>query len=576
MSKSAIEIGKVGRSTFALPADAVSQTFGLIGIRGSGKTHTAVVMVEGILDTRQQVVVLDPLDVWWGLRAGRDGKSAGMSIVVFGGEHGDLPIGEHDGATVADAIVEHGISAIVCVSLMSKGKQRQFVTDFAERLYDRKGIDRFKTPLMLAIDEADAFCPQRVGNQEARMVGAIEDIVRRGRARGLGVTLITQRAAVLNKDVLTQCETLVCLRLIGPQDRAAVQAWVSAHDTAGRGDEFIGSLASLPRGTAWFWSPAWLDVFDRVEVRQRRTFDSSRTPKAGERRREPKRLTRVDVEALRGKLAQTIETAKASDPRELRKRIAELEKQLKSRNGEAIDPRPLIVKAVADRDRHWARTIDALRKTLAGRAKAAIADVFQEKIELADPPAVPAAATKPDHRPAVPPPRVTGARSPSRAGARSVEGLSRKAERVILAALYHHSPCSKRKLAIVSGYSGRGGAFGSALSTLRNVSPEPYATGSDPIEITDAGRTALGDVDPLPTGEELIEHWLKQMSRKAERVILRAIVDAYPNAITKDEIAAATGYEVSGGAFGSALSKLRTLELIDGRNELVASEELFT
>ena len=37
----------------------------------------------------------------------------------------------------------------------------------------------------------------------------MEDLVRRGRARGLGITLITQRPAVLNKDVLTQVDGIL-------------------------------------------------------------------------------------------------------------------------------------------------------------------------------------------------------------------------------------------------------------------------------------------------------------------------------------------------------------------------------
>ena len=46
----------------------------------------------------------------------------------------------------------------------------------------------------------------------------MQDIVRRGRKKGIGCTLITQRPAVLSKDVLTQCEVLCVLRLVHPVD----------------------------------------------------------------------------------------------------------------------------------------------------------------------------------------------------------------------------------------------------------------------------------------------------------------------------------------------------------------------
>jgi DNA helicase HerA-like ATPase len=82
---------------------------------------------------------------------------------------------------------------------------------------------------MLLIDEADAIAPQKPQENEARMLGAAEDIVRRGGQRGLGCMLITQRSAVLNKNVLTQVEMIVALRTIAPQDLKAMDAWIEVH-----------------------------------------------------------------------------------------------------------------------------------------------------------------------------------------------------------------------------------------------------------------------------------------------------------------------------------------------------------
>jgi DNA helicase HerA-like ATPase len=62
--------------------------------------------------------------------------------------------------------------------------------------------------MMLVIDEADAIAPQKPQKGEERMLGAAEDIVRRGGQRGIGCVLVTQRSAVLNKNVLTQAQIL--------------------------------------------------------------------------------------------------------------------------------------------------------------------------------------------------------------------------------------------------------------------------------------------------------------------------------------------------------------------------------
>ena len=49
----------------------------------------------------------------------------------------------------------------------------------------------------------------------------------------------------------------------------------------------------------------------------------------------------------------------------------------------------------------------------------------------------------------------------------------------------------------------------------------------------------------------------------------------YPASLTKQEVGERAGYEPSGGGFNNALSRLRTLELIEGRGELRASEGFF-
>jgi DNA helicase HerA-like ATPase len=68
----------------------------ILGKKGRGKTFTAKRLVERLLELQRRVVVLDPLSVWWGLKASADGKTAGFPIPVFGAPHADIPL--HDGA----------------------------------------------------------------------------------------------------------------------------------------------------------------------------------------------------------------------------------------------------------------------------------------------------------------------------------------------------------------------------------------------------------------------------------------------------------------------------------------------
>lgn len=312
-----------------LPIDAGTQTFAILGIRGSGKTNTAVSVAEEMLKLGQQISVLDPTDGWWGLRSSKDGRSEGFKVIVVGGEHGDIPLEGTGGKLLAEFVVETGASVVFSLRHLSINDQRRFAADFAERLYELKGKPENRTALHIFVDEADEFIPQRIPPGHERMFGAFDRLVRRGRNSGIGLTMISQRPQVLNKDTLSQCETLICHRLLHKLDRKAVkEGWVEGHDTGGKATELMDSLASLGRGDAWVWSPYWLDLFKRVHIRERETFDSSFTPKAGERPKKASKLADVDLDALKQKLSATIEKAKADDPKELRKKIAELEREL--------------------------------------------------------------------------------------------------------------------------------------------------------------------------------------------------------------------------------------------------------
>lgn len=554
---------EIGRG-LALPEEAVTQTFAILAKRGVGKTYTASVMTEEMLKAGLPVVAIDPIGVWWGLRASADGKREGLEIIVFGGDHGDVPLEKTAGQVLADLIVDERLSCVLDLSRFRKGEQIRFMTDFAERLYHRN-----REPLHLMIDEADSFAPQKTmkGEGAERLLGAIEDLVRRGRARGLGMTLVTQRPAVLNKNVLTQVEVLVALRTVSPQDRTAIDDWVKVYGEPGQREEVMESLASLEVGESWWWSPGWLDLFKRVRVRERETFDSSATPKSGQRRAEPKRLADVDLDAVRDKIAATIERAKADDPKELRRRIAELQKEIRDKP----QPEPERVEVPVLEPEHVGELRDLLGQ---------VSGIVDSLVDVAR--TIDSRLSKLQSRPtaqprqAPSPSRQQPRREAPRAQAPAAEGDAqlRKAERTLLSVLAQFPDGrTKTQLAILGGYSAKGGGFNNAIGRLRSLG---YVTpaGVEPIRATQEGIDAAGDVEPIPTGQELYEHWQRQL-KKAERAILDVLYHTYPQGLTKEEIAEQAGYEPSGGGFNNALGKLRTLELAVGYGEVFAAEALF-
>src|SRR4051812_5522181 len=334
-----------------LPVEVVTQTIGILAKRRAGKSYAARRLAEQLFTAKQQIVIADPKGDWWGIRSSADGKSPGLPVVILGGERGDLPLEVTAGEVVAKLVAEERVSVLLDLSLFRKYEVATFMTAFLENLYRLKAREQYRTPLMLLVDEADAIAPQKPQENEARMLGAAEDIVRRGGQRGLGCTLITQRSAVLNKNVLTQVEMIVALRTIAPQDLKAMDAWIEVHGEADQRAILMGSLPALPVGDAWFWSPGWPTtdgIFQRVHVSPIETFDSGASPKAGEKRVEPKNLADVDLGSLSKQMSATIEKAKENDPRELKKKISELNGRI--RQLEKGAPAKVVEKQVVDQE----------------------------------------------------------------------------------------------------------------------------------------------------------------------------------------------------------------------------------
>jgi uncharacterized protein len=560
-----------------LPLEAVTETFAILAKRGSGKTYTAAVLVEELYAAGLPVVVVDPVGVWWGLRSSADGTGPGLPFVVFGGDHADVPLEATAGELIADLVVDERVPAVLDLSGLSKTAARRFMTDFAERLYHRN-----RDPLHLVLDEADAFAPQRTSADGARLLGAIEDLVRRGRARGIGVTLITQRPAVLNKDVLTQAEVLVALRMTGPRDVAAIDEWVRLHADEDQAAELKKSLPALPVGTAWVWSPGWLGILQRVQVRRRRTFDSSATPKPGERRPAPKRMAPVDLAALGERIAATVERAKADDPKALRARVAQLEQQL----ADAVSLPPQVEVQRVEVPVITAEQMATLKNDIAPaiwKMSAALRDLVIAGNEQTPAPELRSTAAgsargevagtgraaRAAAQPSPTPPTVRSATTPVPA---SPDAPLPKAQRAILTVLAQHGRRTTQQVALLTAYSGKSGGFRNALSSLRTAG---YIEGRGDVTITDTGRAALGTWTPLPTGRALVDWWCGQLG-KAEKAILLLAVDVHPYPVAVAEVAARTGYSASSGGFRNALSRLRTLELIAGRGEIRANDMLAT
>lgn len=560
----------------------------LLGKRGAGKTYACRVLAECLFDAGVQTVVIDPMGTFWGLRASTSGDEGGIPIPVFGGEHGDAPLEPASGALMADLVVEEGLSMVLDLSgFGSRTQERIFVAGFLDRLY-RTNRDL----VHLIVDEADLFAPQKPRREDAHLLVTMENIVRRGRNRGIGITMASQRAAVLNKDVLTQIDALVALRVAAPQDRDAISEWVR-----GQGDEetwsrIAPSLPGLANGECWWWIPEHA-LLQQVQVRKTRTFDSSPTRKRGESGRAPKALADVDLDAISGRIAATIERAKATDPRELTKRIRELEKTLAGRatSGPHPAPEPEVVKIPVLDDALVARLEGAvsLLTTARDAAEAAAGDLLQRArqaaedfgrsadriTEAAD--AIAATLTSARNtttesaraeRPAragTQTPQASAAAARPRAEAPIHTGVTPARQRLLdaLRSLENIgvTPAGRTQLALWAGVSPKSSSFTNNLGGLRTAGFIDYPSAGS-VALTGDGRALAAPVDQMLTDEDL-HHKVQGLVTPSRWRILEALIAAYPDAVSRDVLAEAAGMSASSSSFTNNLGALRSLGLLD-------------
>src|SRR5438132_6279126 len=204
-----------------LPLEWAQMATIVYGGRGAGKTTFGSVAAEEVWKQHVRFCVIDVKGDWWGLKSSADGKSAGIPVVIFGGDHQDVPLDENAGHQVADIVAALEQPVIIDLENLSNGKQIKFLATFFERLYD---VNR--NPLLLLLDEIQRYAPQtiRFATPEMSMcLGAVEDLVKLGRKHGIGVIGFTQRGAGVNKEVSELCDLLMAFRTPGPLDQARVR-----------------------------------------------------------------------------------------------------------------------------------------------------------------------------------------------------------------------------------------------------------------------------------------------------------------------------------------------------------------
>ena len=161
-----------------------------------------------------------------------------------------MPITAESGAALGRLIAAEALVCVVDLSEFgSNAARRRFMAGFCEALYEAN-----EEPLHLVLDEADLWAPQRPIKGWRKASSAISRRSFAGVVRGFIPWLITQRPAVVHKDVLSQADILIAMKLTSSQDRDAVGGWIEGQPT-GRRQRIHDDLPRLQRGEGYLWAP---------------------------------------------------------------------------------------------------------------------------------------------------------------------------------------------------------------------------------------------------------------------------------------------------------------------------------
>lgn len=573
--------------TYPIPAVALDDRLAFIGTSGSGKTYNASTGVERLMASGARVVIVDPLDVWWGLRLRADGEAGSkFKPVIFGGAHGDLPLTEHSGALIGETVAKMRESCIVSLGgFPTKAAERRFMLAFLTALYRHAPGE----PLHLVCDEADLWAPQVILDKDGdaqKLKGQMEQIVRRGRVKGFIPWLITQRPAVLSKDVLSQADGLIAFKLTSSQDRDAIGAWIEGQADRAQGREILASLPTMQQGQGVVWVPG-RGILESAAFPAKVTFDSSRTPKRGEVLRTAS-LKPLDLGALKERLSAVEADAKANDPKALKAEVARLTRDLAQATSGGVDAAAVRqaeqtgysrgkVDGYAEgiQDAHGAMkplllALPALEKAIGGiRAGEENLSAWLAR-DPKGPPSGPAPVISPQRQrlidrkterqvtaaPAAPAP------APAPTGDGSVTGPQQK----LLDALawweaFGIATPTSDQLAFVAGYSASSSTWSNLKGALRTAGLIDYPTPGR-IALSETGRP-LASMPSVEVSQEAFHQQVRAKLTGPQVRLLNPLLESYPVPMASNDLAEVSGYSVTSSTFSNLRGSLRSLGFID-------------
>jgi hypothetical protein len=202
-----LDIGAGPTGPFRIDANlVVTGRTCVLGSSGSGKSYAVGVLCEELCRNQVPFAIVDTEGEHTGLKEK-------FEAIWVGEEEGcDLSWGNIDFQDLARQAPD--ISPLILdVSDLPDPKEK--VSSFIGALYAT--LTERRTPYLVVVEEADKFVPQY-----GQRVPIFAEVARRGRKRGMGIMICSQRPSLVDKNVLSQCGNQLIGKLIIQNDLQSV------------------------------------------------------------------------------------------------------------------------------------------------------------------------------------------------------------------------------------------------------------------------------------------------------------------------------------------------------------------
>ena len=233
----------------------------LTGKSGSGKSNSASVIAEKLLDRDFPLLIVDTDGEYYGLKEKYD------VLHVGAGDECDRQVTSDHAPKLAELALEDNVPIILDVSgFLEESDGDDLIRETTRELFKLEG--KMKKPFLILVEEIHEYIPENGGIGDTGKM--LIRIAKRGRKRGLGIAGMSQRPADVKKDFITQCDWVLWHRL----------TWKNDTDVVGNilGKEYAQSVQELDDGEG-FLVADFLDAdVKRVQVHRKQTFDAGATP----------------------------------------------------------------------------------------------------------------------------------------------------------------------------------------------------------------------------------------------------------------------------------------------------------